>query len=155
MNIFLPLLLFCALLLSSTTSNADTITVLRQFLYGDLTILDNDAARSLTIAPDGTITNNPSEIVVLSDGDSAQIRLTGFPTNTTVTVSFLATNILFEGTGPQFFTISSAVTSPSTITTDGAGESIFNVGTTLSTSGNGNYYSDGNYSGTIDITVNY
>lgn len=136
-------------------AGAQTIDILRQFIYGDLTIVDNNAPRELIIAPNGDITVNPSHIVVLSDGDSARIRLQSFPGNTTITVSFAATNVLHDGIGPQYFTISDAVTDPATITTDPGGTAIFNVGTTLSTSGNGNYYSDGAYTGQVEITANF
>ena len=53
--------------LAPLTATAQTIDVLRQFIYGDLTIVDNDAPRDLIIAPNGDITANPSHIVVLSD----------------------------------------------------------------------------------------
>ncbi len=141
--------------LAPLTATAQTIDVLRQFIYGDLTIVDNDAPRDLIIAPNGDITANPSHIVVLSDGDSARIRLQSFPGNTTITVSFAATDVLHDGIGPQYFSISDAVTDPATITTDPGGSATFNVGTTLSTSGNGNYYSDGAYTGEVEITANF
>lgn len=135
-------------------SFSQTIIQNRSFNYGLITINDNSSAHSMTIATNGTITNNPVHITIFQDGETALFSVSGFDASTQYSISIPDTTISYNGTGPQYFDIVSMTISPAIFITDPSGEGSFTVGSTFRTSGNGTGYPQGSYTGNVLVTIN-
>ena len=148
------LILFTFLISAIHPSLSQTIIQNRPFNYGLITVNDNSSVRTMTIATNGTITNNPVHITIFQDGETARFSVTGFDASTQYSISIPDTTISYNGTGPQYFDIVGMTIAPSVFITDTNGEGSFTVGSTFRTSGNGSGYPQGSYTGNVLVTIN-
>ena len=145
------LLSFLVLLALPIMANAAVIET-QALSFGEFAMRNNDASYDLTISPTGGISRDPI-FLPFEDPQPGSYAVSGFPASTALIINVTFNDL--TGGGTQNFTISSAVISPATVTTDGAGEASFNVGATLSSSGTGVVYSDSTYNGLMTVSVNY
>lgn len=148
---FFTILIF---ILSVNTANAQTLTALDNFDYGFMSVVDNTAVMDLTIGTDGSVSYNSAYISVFEDGSPARFQVTGLDPNTGYTVDVADAQLDYNGVGPDYFRIVNAIVDPSPIVTNSSGVATFLVGSTLRTSGINTPYAQGNYTGSVLVTVN-
>ena len=137
--------------LAASPTFAQTITRVQTLSFGTFALRNNNAPHALRVSRTNVVTAD-SEFAIFTDPTRGEYSLSSFPTNTPFTV-FIPDTTLTSGGGAQFDL--GQFTPGSGLTTDGTGNADLRFGATLTTSGTGGNYTDGSYSGTIDITVNY
>lgn len=130
-----------------------TITETQALSFGSFALRNNNGVYDLVISPTGGVTADP-EFVVISNGQEAQFNVSAFPALTTLIITVSAAN-LTDGGGGEEFSLTNFQTSPATVVTTGAGTASFGLGTTLQTSGTTTVYTDGAYSGSATVSVNF
>lgn len=145
---FLAILVFCV---GANPAQAQTITRVQTLSFGTFALRDNNAPHALRVSRTNVVTAD-SEFALFTAPTRGEYSMSGFPTDTPFTVSIPDTALTSGGGGSfdlgQF-------TPGSGLSTDSSGNADLRFGATLTTSGTGGNYTDGSYSGTIDITVNY
>lgn len=139
----------------ASIANAQTITILEEFDYGSIMVLNNSSPRNFTISPTGNLNYNASHFAVISAGNRARFRITGGPPNSAFSVTVSATQLLQNGVGPQYMDIINPVVRPTTLATNGSGVDVFRIGTTIRTSGDGAQYTGDPLTGSVMVTVNF
>jgi hypothetical protein len=140
------------LLLFAMPASSQTISILEEFEYGGLVILNNNQPRDFRITPNGGPRFNSNHFVSFGNPNRARIRLFDFPANSSFSVSVSATPISSLD-GARSFTVSDVQVRPNTLSTNGRGRDTVRFGTTIQTDGTGVPYPDGPYTGSIQITV--
>lgn len=152
-KIILFFVVMIGLIAAGETAQAQTITRVQALSFGTFALKNNAAAHTLRVSRTNVVTAD-SAFAIFTDPVRGEYALTGFPSSTPFTVSIPDTSLSLGGGGGAAFDLI-LFTPGSGLTTDGAGAADLRFGATLQTSGMGSMYSDGNYSGTIDITINY
>ena len=137
------------------------MTEIEKLDFGQFGLRDNSAAHTLVVTPINTATYADEIIPGGRSPQRGEYSLTGFPPNMTLTLGVVLANPPDDGgltlnnssglsLSGQVFTLSNFTTN--SVITDGAGDATVYIGGTLTTSGNGTMYGDGDYDGTYDIT---
>lgn len=124
--------------------------------FGKIVVLDNLHVYTLTIQPDGRINSSP-QIAVIDNGLPGRYLLYDFPENTqlNLSISALPTGSGFSvGTPEGIFTMALFLTQY-TWTTNALGEVLVEVGGSLSTSGDGKRYLNGEYFQNFQMNIDY
>lgn len=157
--LFLAIPLICAY--ENTAGAADMVQI-QSLYFGQFAYVDNSVPRTIVIAPDDTVTYDDDIIEGNIPARRGEYQLTDFPPNmmihTGVTVPTPPTDggvTLTNSSGitlpaSESFTLSNFTTNEPI--TDGNGDATLYIGATLTTSGNGQNYDTGSYTGTYDIT---
>lgn len=146
-------LLFGVSVITISPSYAQSFNQTRAMDFGRIALTTYDQVGTLTLDPDGSYTAS-SEIVVIDAPVPARFEGGGFPANTAATLVVTDGNATLGGGGTgQIFTVKDYVSSPSTLVSNGAGDLIFDLGATLRSEGDGNSYTDGDYSADITVSV--
>lgn len=120
--------------------------------FGEFALKDNNSPHTLSISILGVITAS-SAFVRIEDPVRGRYELTDFPIGTSLSIDIPDTTISLNGSGTgELFTLQ--LLHPGGFFNGGSPPSM-PLGGTITTSGSGLMYPDGNYSGEIDITVNY
>ncbi len=131
------------------------IIELQRLDFGTVAIKTNEASSSLTVSPQGTASYGTA-FVYIAATTPGRYRLSGFPAYTDLTLTLPSFPISLGGTGSgQLLTLTAPVSLPLALRTDQNGEVEFNLGATLSTSGNGPMYEDGVYLGRPMLTLDF
>lgn len=139
--------------LVASHSHAQSFNQTRAMDFGRVALTTYDQVGTLVLDPDGSYTAS-SEIVVIDAPVPARFEGGGFPANTAATLVVTDGDATLGGGGTgQVFTIRDYVSSPSTLVSNGAGDLIFDLGATLRSEGDGNSYTDGDYSTDITVSV--
>lgn len=148
-------------LLSVFPAHAQVMTEVEKLDFGQFGLRDNSAAHTLIVTPNNTATYDAAIIEGGRLPQRGEYDLTGFPPNMTLTLGVAVANppndgglVLDNSGGATFggkvFTVGDFTTN--VVVTDGAGDATVYIGGTLTTSGDGTMYGDGDYNGTYDIT---
>ncbi len=147
--------IWVSLLLWLTTASvfaAPEIVTLQRLDFGVLAIRSNTTPSALTLSPIGTTTYD--NFVVISAPAPGRYRLTGYPAFTDISISMVASPVInISGAPGETLTVTTAVTRPLTVRTDINGRVEFDLGASLTTSGNP--YQDGVYAGQAGLTLNF
>jgi hypothetical protein len=118
--------------------------------FGRFAITDNNATHSIVVTPDNTITYDPAFIPV-DDARHGIFNLKNLPAFTLPDVSIAPTTLSAPG-NPDFNIISPThIIAP----TDVDGNTVLYVGATLQTTGSGENYRSGAYTGIMEITIQF
>ena len=127
------------------------ITEEQPLSFGSFAIGKNDAVSTLKIPHASGIPTATYKMFPLTRGQPGIFRLTAYPAFSPLMINI--TNFQLNlGASPILY-IEDFTFDP--VNTNAAGEAILTIGATLKTSGLGGNYGDGNYSGTMNITVNW
>ena len=127
----------------------------QELSFGRFALSDNTAVHQLTISPSGASSYSPAFKPIL-EGRQAVIRVTDFPPFSPVSIDIPDTTLTRNNSGVgNSFSITNFTFSPEDLVTDNNGEIVFELGATISTSGNGQMYTDDDYAGEMNVTVNY
>lgn len=146
---------FClCVLLPGMAMAVPTLTIIDDITFGQFAVRNNDAVHTIVVDENNNFSHSAAGFVPVTDPQRGEFLLEDLPPNSPVTVSVADTSITLNGggVGTAFSIRDYTFTS---ITTDGAGNATFYMGATLRTSGTGQYYESGSYSGTAVMTVNY
>ena len=147
--------LFSLWLVASSVFAAPDIVTLQRLDFGVLAIRSNTTPSALTLSPIGTTTYDNS-FVVISTPAPGRYRLTGYPAFTDISISMAASPVIYtNGLPGETLTVSAAITRPLTVRTDINGRVEFDLGASLTTSGNISPYQDGVYAGQAGLTLNF
>ncbi|MDN3379309.1 MULTISPECIES: DUF4402 domain-containing protein [unclassified Pseudoalteromonas] len=127
--------------------------------FGTLVIPSNTNTSSVIIKADGDI-NTLGNIYVLEKGRPAELLLTDFPANTSLTMNLVNTATVqhnTQGSSSAEFEVRLNGLSNKSVTTDDFGEAKVFIGGTLITKPSSKSYSDGDYSSTtnLEISIDY
>lgn len=131
---------------------AQTISRVQTIHFGTFAIKNNSAVHTLRVSRTNVVTAD-SAFALFTAPIRGEYDLAGFPSSTPFTVTISDATLNSGGGGEPFYL--SNFTPGTGLTTDGAGNAEVRFGATLATSGVGANYTDGTYSGTIDITIDY
>ena len=134
---------------------AGTLTVIQNLSFGTMGMHNNSGVYSITVRPDNTFSHNPN-IVFGVDPQRGEYFLTGMPPNDPIDITISSPgDAVPDLGGSDDFTSGSYTFSPpnGSFTSDGSGQGTLFVGATLKTSGTGDYYHTGHYTGSFDVTV--
>jgi hypothetical protein len=126
-----------------------SIDEIRQLTIGTIAIPHNRTSGSLTINYNGS-TTEISPVVLLVPGQPGRYKLTDFPPSTQISLSCLPSSLVNEGGDELLIT---ACNHQEPLITNSNGTIFFDLGITLSTTGNGRSYLDGSYLGTLYISA--
>jgi hypothetical protein len=122
--------------------------------FGTLAIAANISVSRFTYPRTGFGISIVGQFVLIGNGLPGRYSFSGFPPNTTLSVSLDTAILDAEGTG-----ISEPLTVDNydfaTLTTDDQGEAELSLGARLNTTGNSGSYADALYSGTTVLRVDY
>ncbi len=137
-------------------AQAFTVTEVDDLRFGELITRNPAAVGRVTVAADGSFSNN-AEIIVVSLGQRARYSISGAPLSTVFTVTIDAnTNVTRTlGGTTGLFTVDNFTIFPAVLTSTPAGTGSFFIGARVNTQGGGTAYLDGAYDGTYDFTVNF
>ena len=148
---------------TATVANAFTLAETQALSFGSIVaISDGSDTSTMVIDNAGAVTvNNPgaATIIELSGAQQGIFDITGAAPSTTMTLTLPASVTLTCGTcsgsQPDFTvdTITNDVAGAPA--TDGTGAATINIGATLNTIADANPYEDGDYTGTMTVSVNY
>lgn len=149
-----------ALLASAAPAGAQTYDVVIPLSFGTFAITANDAPYDLTVSETGAVSNDAPFAVGSTGPVRGEMDLEALPGNTDINVSFdPGTLEPDDGPGPAFtvtdFTITTDQPPANQFRTTPAGHITLYYGATLRSSGDGQSYISGDYSGDFDITIDY
>lgn len=151
MRRFAAAVLFGLFAVAAGSARAQSIQELDPLSFGSFLVQSNATVSTLTVALDGPPLASGS-IIILASGAPGRYRIGGLAGNTTLTISITASPLLGPGLVSQYFELA-AFDHPPTVITNALGQATFRVGATLSTSGTNVPYTEGSYTGTIDIMI--
>lgn len=149
---YLAALLF---LLASTTSHAQILIEEQTRMdFGTLAVTANTTVSRFTYPRTGNNINIQGQFILISSGSPGRYRFSGFPANTTLTISLNNTSLAAVGVGisEQLFVDNYDI---GTVATNADGEAEMELGARLSTTGNGGSYADVEFSGNTVLRVEY
>jgi hypothetical protein len=134
-------------------ASAQTIVENQALTFGKIVMSDLNTVSTVTVNPAGSYTVDPTTYI-MEDPENGDYDLVGGPPSTAYTLTFPPA-VGLVGPGVSNFTVDNFTILPASLTTDLSGDVGFRLGARLRSSGSGLPYSDGNYSGTIDINISY
>lgn len=153
MRSFFVIILFWVIS-TNTAVSAPLIEELQRLNFGTLAISSNTSVSRFTFPKTGSNLNIQGQFVLINNGLPGRYSFSGFPANTTLSVSLNTTTLTAVGLG-----ISEALTVDNfdfgTLTTDALGEAELSLGARINTTGNSASYADALYSGTTTLRVDY
>lgn len=143
-----------SLCFSYSSAFAQLVAVEEQSLsFGSFSFVSLYDPIVIAVDPLGNVTSN-SNVVSLSSPRRGEYTLTGGPPN--AVFSIISPPSVSLSNGPEgSFTLDNIAVSPSSASFDGFGEARITVGGRLQSSGGGVQYGNGNYDGSMTITVSY
>ncbi len=129
---------------------AQSITPVQELGFGTFALKNNSSRYLLRVSRLGVVTSD-SQFVILSPPTPAEYSLSGFTPSTLLVVTIPDSTITVGG---DSFDLESFTPTPG-LTTDSSGNAVLRFGASLYSSGLGANYTNGSFSGTINITVNY
>jgi hypothetical protein len=149
---FAVLLFVCQL---SSVEAAPQIVTLQQLDFGVLALPTNSSPSSVILAPQGS-TSYGSGFIFISAAKPGHYQLTGYPAYTDLAVTMAPSSLSLLSSLPgESLTVSAASTNPHVLHTDQNGSVAFDLGATMTTTGNGLLYQDGAYLGHATLTLNF
>lgn len=149
-NIFLFIVAIFFIFVEEKSAKSETITPVQELSFGTFALKNNSSRHLLRVARTGGVTSD-SEFIVMTAPTPGEYTLSGFTPSTSVTVSIPDTVITVGG---GYFDVESFTPTPGLVT-DASGNATLRFGASLYSSGIGSNYSDGTFTGNINITVNY
>ncbi|MCB9986311.1 MAG: DUF4402 domain-containing protein [Rhodospirillales bacterium] len=145
----MALLALCA----APAAVAATANVVQALDFGQWFILNNNGDYTITVAADGSYSHSGS-LTQIRAPHPGIYNVTGLPANTVINaVTATQTQAMTAGAGEQMTMDNFDVTAPGS--TDGSGAMSVHLGAVAHTSGNGNGYASGAYSGTIQLYFDF
>ncbi|MEM6831951.1 MAG: DUF4402 domain-containing protein [Bacteroidota bacterium] len=132
---------------------AQTVTEDQALAFGSFTFTTVATSNSITVNADGTGFSTSANLTSLSAPIRGEYSLSGGTISSAYTI-MLPASVILSGPGAGTMTMDSFTVSPTTLMTDGSGNDTFFIGGTLSTA-SGVSYSNGAYSGNLDITITF
>lgn len=127
------------------------VTEEQSISFGSFAIAANDAQSSITISKNGGTPVYSYKIYPLAHGQPGQYRLTAYPIFTPLVINI--NDFVLQRTAAPNLLVEDFTFDP--IITDGTGQALLNLGASLKTTGLGGSYGDGNYTGTMSITISW
>jgi hypothetical protein len=129
-------------------ATSDEVTPL---FFGHWIVANNASARNITLNPDGSFSSSP-ELIQLQAPVVGVYDISGLPDGEIIEIEATQlTPLIGSGGGEVWSTQPSFWVEPDTTTVTG-GEVRVNVGGVVSTSGNGDMYTNDNYEGDVTLT---
>lgn len=152
--------LLCFLFFCGPAGAQQTYDIVSPLTFGTFAVTANDAAYHLTISNDNVLSKDNVFVIGTVPPSAGEMVLENLPADTDITVMFDDGTLDPAGGGGASFTVSDFTIStnrspPVQFQTDGAGRLTLYYGATLRTSGDGQPYPSGNYSGSFDIVIDY
>jgi hypothetical protein len=123
--------------------------------FGRFAITNNSAQHDLTIDPNGNVTADPAYVLTAPPTYSGAIILDQLLSSVPMSVTFTDGTMSVNGSGiPPLFLVTDFTTNGPFVTTP-AGTLNVLFGATLRSSGTGDVYENGPYTGSFDITFDY
>ena len=119
--------------------------------FGSFAIAANDAQSSIIISKNGGTPSYSYKIYPLVHGQPGQYQLSAYPAFTPLVINI--NDFVLQRTGAPNLLVEDFTHDP--IITDGSGQATLNLGASLKTTGLGGSYGDGNYTGTMNITISW
>lgn len=127
--------------------------MLAPLTFGTIAIPENSSVLTYDVRPSGNMRVDAG-IIVAAPGAPATFRLTGFPPNESISVS-VPDVVLVRTTGGFTPTFEVIQFSASPLITDSLGQGLLHLGATLSTSGTGQNYLDGDYRPSVAVSATF
>ncbi|BCD96887.1 DUF4402 domain-containing protein [Marinagarivorans cellulosilyticus] len=143
--------IFIALVLVIPSLCIAAVTEEQAISFGSFAIAANDAQSSIVISKNGGTPVYSYKIYPLMHGQPGQYRLSAYPAFTPLVINI--NDFVLQRTGAPNLLIEDFTHDP--IITDGSGEALLDLGASLKTTGLGGSYGDGNYTGTMNITISW
>jgi hypothetical protein len=126
------------------------ITESQRLNFGEWLVTNNNASHSVTVETNGTYSNSPS-LVMLTPPQQGIYQVQGLPNGAVInSVTVLMTQPM-EGPGSEDFVMDNFTTvAPNPV----GGNTTITLGARARTSGNGNSYGDGSYTGELTLEIN-
>jgi hypothetical protein len=151
-KLFLHFLTGFAFICHAVPAWAQTIVQDQQLSFGTIVVADTGSNQDLVLNSNGGYTNDPG-IYVIEPPEPGEYTVTGATPSSNYTVDFNnGGNTLLQLGAATDFQIHDFETLPTNLQSDGSGEFSFSVGATLTSLAAGTYV-DGNYNGSLQITV--
>jgi hypothetical protein len=138
--------------LSGRLACAQTITEVQPLFFGEIVLIDTGVVGEVDVDANGSYSHN-GNIYMITDAETGEYEISGGPNNAFYTLVLPSAPELMTRSGINFI-VDNYEHLPLTLQTDGSGDSTFTVGARMQ-SQTGLTYSDGNYDGDFDITVNW
>ncbi len=123
--------------------------------FGRFAITNNSAQHYLTIDPNGNVTADPAYVLTEPPTYSGAITLDQLLSSVPMSITFTDGTLSLNGLGSHpLFVVTDFTTNGPFVTTP-AGTLDLRFGASLRSSGTGDVYENGPYSGTFDITFDY
>lgn len=159
-------LVCCALLLPGSVL-AQEITQNQALNFGVFAVAKNATVSSIVVTPDNE-TYADQGIVIGQDGQRGFYTLTGLPPNVSFFLGVEVPNppseggvvlddatLASSGSGPSFTLEDLTISNGGVLQSDNQGDAVLFIGGTLRTTGTGQGYTGGIYSGTYNLTIYY
>lgn len=135
-------------------AHAQSVDELDPFQFGVLAIPDNSTVSEVELLRSGRNPVVRGSIIIVSIGSSGRYLLSGLPRDTPIEVSAVDVELKYDGVGVSE-TFQVGQYDAADVVTNSQGEAEIQLGGTLRTSGNGNPYEDGLYSGSFQLQLTY
>jgi len=140
-----------AFLLSIGSAGAQTITEVQNFNFGTWAVTNNQQPRYVTVAVDGSYTNDP-QMIMIQPPLQGVYNVTGLPPNAVILSVLVTMSAPLTSSGEQFTVDNFTTHIPNA---DINGETQLVIGGRVRSSGTSNGYDDSTYTGQIDIDINF
>lgn len=127
------------------------ITELQPLTFGEFALGPNDAESTLRVPYDGSKPRASYKLFPITLGQPGSFQLSAYPAWTFLMITIMDFDLTSGASQPlhvEDFTFP-------TIQTDADGNAVLPIGATLKTTGAGGSYGDGNYTGTMNITISW
>lgn len=147
---YVVLLGFFAFLAMGTAPAQAQITETQRLDFGQWAVTSNATQYSVTINANGTYSNSP-ELIMLSPPREGEYLVQGLPNGATISSVDVIMTMPMSGPGSEDFIIDNFdIVAPDPV----GGETTITLGARAVTSGNGNSYGDGSYTGELTLEIN-
>lgn len=133
---------------------AQSVEELEPFQFGVLAIPSNSDVSVIELPRSGRNIVVTGSIVVVSSGVPGRYLLSGFPENTPIEVSANDTELLYAGAGGSE-RLKIVQYDAADVVTNNQGEAEIQLGASLQTTGNANFYEDGPYLSSTQLLLTY
>ncbi|GEK11150.1 MULTISPECIES: DUF4402 domain-containing protein [Pseudoalteromonas] len=138
----------------SGMSHASSIEVLQNLNFGIIVAYENSRESILNMTPYGEVSST-NELYIFKRGEPAVVQLKGFPANKQIYISDCRCEVKIQNQHSSNFFLIKRLNLVDKAFTDVYGEAEIKIGAILATSGNGQPYVDGSYTGKVSIVIEY
>lgn len=138
----------------SCVVHAYSLEVLQHINLGTIVAYDNARESQLNMTPYGEVSST-NEMYIFKRGEPAVIQLKGLAANKQLYISDCRCEVKIYNQHSSNFFVIKHLNLVNKVFTDAYGEAEIKIGARLATSGNGQPYVDGSYTGKVSIVIEY